>query len=129
VRPAHCTALGKVLIAEYTESQLTRFFKTHDLKAYTPKSITEKEALIKEIGTVKRNGIAFDDGEFDAEARCVAVPVRDFTGQVTGAIGISGPIWRLTIQSLQEKAESVKAAAANLSRMLGYEGRTEVGRP
>lgn len=124
VRPAHCTALGKAIIASYTDSQLERFLKTHELRAYTAKSITERDALLKELVTVRRSGIAFDDGEFDAEARCVAVPVLDFTGQVTGALGISGPIWRLSIQTLQEKAQQVKDAAAKLSRQLGFEEKS-----
>ena len=59
--------------------------------------------------------------EFDAEARCVAVPVRDFTGRVAGAIGISGPVWRLSIAVLQEKSLQVRDAAGVLSRELGFQ--------
>lgn len=73
-----------------------------------------------ELREVRRTGIGFDDGEFDAEARCVAVGVRDFTGQVAGAIGLSGPIWRLSIQTLQDKAQQVREAAAVLSHELGF---------
>jgi DNA-binding IclR family transcriptional regulator len=45
--------------------------------------------------------------------------VRDFTGQVIGAIGISGPIWRLSIQTLQSRARTVRAAADRLSAEFG----------
>ncbi len=126
LRPAHSTALGKVLLAALGPEQLERYLATHELARYTPKTIVEREALAREIFEVRRNGIGFDDGEFDAEARCVAVPVRDFTGQVIGAIGISGPIWRLSIQALQEKASQVRDAAADVSRTLGFavEGAT-----
>ena len=86
--------------------------------ALTPKTITEPERLRREIEEVARTGVAFDDGEFDPEVRCVAVPVRDFTGQVAGAIGISGPVWRLSIQALQKKTEVVKEAARRLSAEL-----------
>jgi DNA-binding IclR family transcriptional regulator len=68
---------------------------------------------------VHRAGLAFDDGEFDPEVRCVAVPVKDFTGQVLGAIGISGPVWRLSIQTLQARAKLVLAAALRLSAEFG----------
>jgi IclR family transcriptional regulator, KDG regulon repressor len=88
----------------------------------------EREALVRELKDVRRTGIGFDDGEFDAEARCVAVPVRDFTGQVAGAIGLSGPIWRLSIQSLQEKAQQVREAAADLSRELGYDSGSAIAK-
>ena len=75
--------------------------------------------LLREIEEVRRSGIAFDDGEFNAEVRCVAVPVRDFTGNVVGALGISGPVWRLTIQALQSRSKIVQAAADRLSREFG----------
>ena len=63
--------------------------------------------LLREIAEIKRTGIAFDDGEFNPEVRCVAVPVTDFTGQVIGALGISGPIWRLSNQALHNSAQIV----------------------
>jgi DNA-binding IclR family transcriptional regulator len=47
------------------------------------------------------------------------VPVHDFTGQVVGALGISGPIWRLSIPALQKLTELVRAAAGRLSAELG----------
>jgi IclR family transcriptional regulator, KDG regulon repressor len=75
--------------------------------------------LLREIEEVRRSGIAFDDGEFNAEVRCVAVPVRDFTGNVVGALGISGPVWRLTIQALQSRSKIVQAAADRLSTEFG----------
>jgi len=120
VRPAHCTALGKVLLAALSPEQADRYLSGRELRRFTPKTIVEPDALLRELKDVRRTGIGFDDGEFDAEARCVAVPVRDFTGQVAGAIGLSGPIWRLSIQALQEKAQQVREAAADLSRELGF---------
>jgi IclR family KDG regulon transcriptional repressor len=120
VRPAHCTALGKVLLAALAPAQVERYVASHELRRFTPKTIVEREALLRELKDVRRSGIGFDDGEFDAEARCVAVSVRDFTGQVVGALGLSGPIWRLSIQALQEKAQQVREAASDLSRELGF---------
>ena len=49
------------------------------------------------------------------------MPVHDFTGQVVGALGISGPIWRLSIPMLQKQTELVKAAARRLSAALGQQ--------
>ena len=119
VRPAHCTALGKIILAALRPDQLQRFVERVELKPSTEKSITEVPLLLREIEEVRRSGIAFDDGEFNAEVRCVAVPVRDFTGNVVGALGISGPVWRLTIQALQSRSKIVQAAADRLSREFG----------
>jgi DNA-binding IclR family transcriptional regulator len=85
----------------------------------TPNSITDAAVLRKNIEDVRQSGIAFDDGEFNPEVRCIAVPVKDFTGQIMGAVGISGPIWRLNIQALQSRAQAVQAAARRLSAEFG----------
>ena len=69
----------------------------HEIMRYLSEWRCPKPRPLPQFEQVRRSGIGFDDGEFDAEARCVAVPVRDFTGQVASAIGISGPIWRLSL--------------------------------
>ena len=122
VRPAHCTALGKIMLAALAPGQFERYLQRAELKAYTPKSVTSAERLAREIAEVRRTGIAVDDGEFDTELRCAALPVRDFSGQVIGAIGISGPVWRLSIEALQKRARIVRAAADRLSGEFGYTG-------
>jgi IclR family transcriptional regulator, KDG regulon repressor len=119
VRPAHCTALGKVILASLRPDQLERFLERVELSPSTEKSITETPVLLREIEQVRRTGIAFDDGEFNLEVRCVAVPVKDFTGKIVGALGISGPVWRLSNQDLQRRAKIVQAAANRLSTEFG----------
>jgi IclR family KDG regulon transcriptional repressor len=128
VRPAHCTALGKVILASLGDDQLERFLERVELKPSTEKSITEIPVLLREIEEIRRSGMAFDDGEFNLEVRCVAVPVRDFTGQIIGTLGISGPIWRLSIQALQSRARVVQRAAESLSAEFGAKGATSLRR-
>jgi IclR family transcriptional regulator, KDG regulon repressor len=119
VRPAYCTALGKVILAALRPDQLDRYLDRIELKALTSKTITSPQRLRRELQDVRRAGIAFDDGEFNNEVRCAAMPVYDFSGQVVGAIGISGPVWRLSIQALQSKARDLSEAAKQLSGAFG----------
>lgn len=119
VRPAHCTAVGKAILAALQPDQLKRFLNRSGMTPSTPKSITEIPLLMREIEEVKRTGIAIDDGEFNIEVRCLAVPVADFTGKIVGALGISGPVWRLSRQLLQSQAKIVQATAARLGREFG----------
>jgi DNA-binding IclR family transcriptional regulator len=124
-RPAHATALGKVLLAALPPQDLAQFLAGMEMRRYTAKTIVGREALLRELEEVRKRGIAFDDGEFDAELRCVAVPVYDFAGRVAGAIGISGPIWRLSLQALQDTARQARVSAAELSTGLGFRKRSE----
>jgi DNA-binding IclR family transcriptional regulator len=119
VRPAYCTALGKVILSALRPDELDRFLQRVELKPLTPKTITDPEIFRREIEEIRRADIAFDDGEFDTEIRCAAIAVRDFTGLVVGALGISGPVWRLSIQSLQARMRNLKESAERLSAAFG----------
>jgi len=119
VRPAYCTALGKVILAALRPDQLDRYLDRVELIAMTSKTITSPQRLRRELQEVRRAGIALDDGEFNNEVRCAAMPVYDFSGQVVGAIGISGPVWRLSIRALENKAGKLAEAARRLSQAFG----------
>jgi DNA-binding IclR family transcriptional regulator len=122
VRPAYCTALGKVILAALRPEQFDRYLDRVELKPFTSKTIVDRQRFVQEIEDVRASGVGFDDGEFDEEVRCAAMPVRDFSGQVIGAVGISGPVWRLSFQALQSRAKALEASARQLSEALGYGG-------
>jgi IclR family KDG regulon transcriptional repressor len=119
VRPLHCTALGKVMLSTFEPEQFEAFLRDTDLPIFTSKTIKTVEQLRQEIAEVRRSGIAFDDGEVSEELRCAAVPVYNFTSQVIGSLGISGPGWRLSIQVLHKNAGTLQKAAVRLSSELG----------
>ena len=81
VRPLHCTALGKVMLAARSKEQLDAYLETARRWKYSRRGrIRTKERLLAEIDEVRRSGIAFDDGEVSDELRCAAAPVSDFSG-------------------------------------------------
>jgi len=63
--------------------------------------------------------IAFDDGEFNLEVPLACRAGARLTGQIVGALGISGPVWRLSIQALQSRAKMLQGAADRLSLIFG----------
>lgn len=119
-RPAYCTALGKILLAAAPPEAFERFLGAANLLPRTARSITDPERLRQEIEQVQRQGVAYDDCEFDAEVRCVAAPVRDFTGRVVAALGLSGPVWRMSVQRMHAVTGDVAGAATRLSAELGF---------
>ena len=122
IRPAHCTALGKVFLAELPAHEFDHWLAAAPLAAFTPKTITDRKALRAEIARVAVDGNAADDGEFNEELRCIAAPVRNFTGHTVAAIGVSGPVWRVTQKDLARLGTQVAATAGELSRELGDRG-------
>lgn len=128
VRPLHCTALGKIMLAALDAEQFEAFLQNQELVAFTTKTIRSPKRLREEIDEVRRCGVAFDDGEVSDELRCAAVPVYDFTGRVIGSLGISGPGWRLSIQALHKNADTLKDAAERLSSAFGSRRQRETAR-
>lgn len=118
-RPAHCTALGKVLLAYSQEADQAAFLAAGHFEVRTPKTITAPARLKRELEKVRSHGYAVDDEEFAEGNRCVAVPVRNFTSEVVAAIGISGPVWRVTLDRMAQLAELMTQTGSHLSRQLG----------
>ena len=121
-RPAHCTAIGKVLLAHLPEAELKTFLEEHELRPFTPKTITAVPVLEQELARVRGQGYAFDDEEHVQGIRCLAVPVRNFTGRVAAALGISGPVWRVSLDRVAQLTGLVTAMGRRLSQQLGYPG-------
>ncbi len=120
IRPAHCTAIGKVLLGALPKEELEAYLRSGTLPAFTPKTITDRAALREEIARVAATGVAYDDAEFNQEVRCIAAPVRNYLGQTVAALGISGPVWRVTLKDMPRLSARVVSGAADLSRDLGF---------
>jgi DNA-binding IclR family transcriptional regulator len=117
--PAHASALGKILLADhpYAAGELVR----EGLEAFTPATITEPEALERELERVRKRGWAADIGELvNGEVSCAA-PISDRRGVTVGAMGVSGPPDRLLAarQPRGDLVAFVREAARAVSRELG----------
>jgi len=122
--PAHATNLGKVLLADLAPDRLRQIVGEGPLGAFTPHTITDPSELEAELERIRAQGFAVDNEEYDDGLRCIGAPIHDHTGQVVAAIGIGGPVTRVTPARLAPLAELVMAAARGLSRRLGA-GRAE----
>ena len=91
----------------------------HGLPSYTRNTITDVAALEVELERIRIQGYAIDDEEYDEGLRCIGAGVRDHSGHVVSALGIGGPVTRITPARVEELAQLVMAAANGLSRRLG----------
>ena len=117
--PAHCTAAGKVLLAHCPKVEREAVF-AEGLKSYTPHSVTEPDALRRELERLRRDGYALNDQEYEAESCGAASPVYDRHGEVVAAVTVAVPKHRFGAASRHILFEHVRRAAAEASRHLGY---------
>jgi DNA-binding IclR family transcriptional regulator len=119
--PAHCTAVGKMLLSGLSDDEFTARYPTDiPLAAMTGNSITSTERLNHELGRIRKNGLAFDHCESNVSVVCVAAPVYDHTRAMVAAMSISVPTVRWTDDVADRWALSVTEGAAGLSARLGF---------
>ncbi len=121
IAPLHGTGVGKCLLLGFDESRLDEMVRKQGLPALTPHTIHTVEALRKELENVKLQGWAIDNEECEIGARCVAAPIRDYTGKIVAAISTSGPVFRMTKEKMEYMKTRITQAAKEISRRLGYE--------
>lgn len=117
--PAHCTALGRVLLADRTEQEIRAMYRDRPLEPRTSKTVTDLDELIAIIDDVRRSGYAVDNEEYEDGLICVATPVRGHTGAVIAAMAMAGPRTRLTDHRIGEAIATMDAATREVARRTG----------
>jgi len=104
--PAHCTSLGKALLALMTDEQVARLYpaSAEPFPARTDRSITTQARLLKELGKARTRGYAVNSGETEEDVGSVAVAFRDFAGR-PAAIAVAAPSSRLSAQRISRIGE------------------------
>jgi DNA-binding IclR family transcriptional regulator len=123
--PAHCTGVGKVLMAHLPPEKRRELIETKGLPRFTKNTLTDEEALEDELTRVRIQGFAIDNEEIMDSLRCVAAPIRDQTGKVISALSLSGPVSRLRGERFEEAIRRVTETASRISAGLGYRLRHE----
>jgi DNA-binding IclR family transcriptional regulator len=117
--PLHCTAVGKVLLAfqppDYAKQVIER-----GLTAYTPKTLTKRDAVLDMLEEVRLRDHAIDDEESESGLRAIAAPVRNHTGAVIAALGVAAPVQRMSKKTMHTCVPSVIGTANAVSARLGY---------
>lgn len=120
--PLYRTSVGKAMLAYLSDEEVEEIWSNSKIEKLTEHTITELEALKKELKEIKEKGYAVDNEENELGVRCIGAPVFNHNGCVEGAISISGPTIRVTKDKIEEFAEEVKKYADLISKELGYRG-------
>jgi IclR family pca regulon transcriptional regulator len=119
--PAHCTAMGKLLLAHLHQPEQTELLSSMRLTKRGPNTITSKTALRRELDQVRVDGFAVNDDELAAGICAVSAPVRDQTGEVVAAIGIAATREMISLgEMVRALTPHLFSTADRISAQLGY---------
>lgn len=110
----HCTALGKAIIAQFSDERIREIAEQTGLPERTERTITTVDELLEEIEQIRADGIAFDDEEILEGLRCVAAPIQYPAGNIQGAISVSGPTSRFKGDAFRDEIPEILRGATNV---------------
>jgi DNA-binding IclR family transcriptional regulator len=116
---AHCTGLGKVLLATLDDGQLDEIIAARGLPRRTEYTITAPAQLRAQLARVRAAGFALDEEEAFPGLKCVAAPIRDHKGRTVAALSVSGPAPEFAPDALGRYTAAVLRAAGEVSARLG----------
>jgi IclR family transcriptional regulator, pca regulon regulatory protein len=101
--PAHCTSMGRVLLAALSDTELDAFIGAVRLQSFTPYTTITKSELRALIQKVRRNGYSLVDQELEIELRSICVPVHNAGGRVIAAMNVSAQASRTTKKQMVDR--------------------------
>ncbi|KAB2919007.1 MAG: IclR family transcriptional regulator [Hyphomicrobiaceae bacterium] len=109
--PVHCSASGKLLLAFGPAELRERVLKAAPFQAYTKATITTARGLAREFEKIRQRGHSEDDQELIPGVNCLAVPVRNRSGQVVAGLAVMAPVASLPLEKLRRHIPDLKACA------------------
>jgi len=110
--PAYCTALGRVLLSQLSEDQVTAELAKVDFVSHTKHTVTSRKKLEEIISQVRAEGFALNDQELEIGLRSIAVPVRNVVGTVVAAMNVSTQASRVSRRELLDRCLPILQAAS-----------------
>jgi DNA-binding IclR family transcriptional regulator len=120
--PLHATSSGKILLAHLPAKERAALLAGTGLSKVTPRTITAKTKLEKNLAEARERGYALALEELEIGLHAMAAPVRDRNGQVIAALSASGPSYRFTEDRLHELSPVLRKGAEEISHRMGHLG-------
>lgn len=122
--PTYCNSMGRVLLGGLNEEQLQDYFSRVELKAFTPRTVTDPAKLRRIIASDRAKGYSWASGEMEEHITGLSVPVLDPHGRVLAALNVSVNRPDVSEKALIAKALSrLKRAAQQMSASVAITGR------
>jgi DNA-binding IclR family transcriptional regulator len=116
--PVHCSASGKVFLAQMSKEQRQRLLGHAPLVKYTPKTLTTVARIEREVQRIQADGYALDNEEFLPGLLCIAALVPAPAGAPSNlCIAAQAPVVRLSAEKAKRLLPALQRAALALSRL------------
>jgi DNA-binding IclR family transcriptional regulator len=120
--PLYATAAGKTILAYFDDEELKSYLASVRLEPLTPKTITNKKVLTRQLKRIRAGAVAYSLRENDEHIIAMAAPVFDLHWTVTASITIPVPVVRFSSEKEKIIEPALREAAESLSRQLGFQG-------
>lgn len=122
IMPAHCTALGKAMLAHLPLDEVLKILNQQGMARRTMQTITEPERLLADLDAIRARGYSIDNVENEEGIRCAGAAVIDHQGRVAGGISVSGAAHTIAMERIRrELGPRVKETAGLISRAMGWQ--------
>jgi IclR family KDG regulon transcriptional repressor len=118
--PAHCTALGKVLLAWKSDDYVQRLYGAGGLTPYTRNTIADLGDLKQALASIRKSGVAFDNEEYEKGLKCIAAPIRNLKGEVIAAVSLAAASIRMPNSKMRQMKERILQASRKISHSMGH---------
>lgn len=114
--PLHCSASGKLLLSFLPKERRDRVIETLPLRAHSEQTITDREALRKELAVTRRRQLAINNQEHLQGLIAIAVPVMLDRNRACAAIAVQAPVGRVALDDLLAFVPDLRHAATETAK-------------
>lgn len=118
VMPLFGGASAKTLLAYQEDKIIDQLFDNNLIEQITPDTITEKDELVKDLTSIRKNGYAKSFGEWYEGVKAYGFPIRNAEGKVVASLTIAGPEFRMKYRDEEEIVKSFKEVISQIQTYL-----------
>lgn len=115
--PLHCTASGKLYLSTLPKNKRESIVTKLNLEPATKNTITDKNQLLKQVETIRKNHLSIDDEEYFDGIIAIAVPITDKLGRFYSSVAFQAPVFRVTLEEAKQHIPRLRKAAEDLSAL------------
>lgn len=112
--PAHCTGVGKVMLAFMDDPRRTAALDRQAYESFTPSTHTGPETLLPELERIRTGGVAFDREEHEQGIISIAAPIFGGANRVIGALSVVTSTFRMSLDDLEKFRPALLRTAAQI---------------